>query len=293
MKRLPKGFNWAQAHAFLATAEAGSFSAAARDLGLTQPTLGRQVAALEADLGVTLFERAGRSLVLTKSGLELLDHVRAMGEAAERVALTAAGQSQAVEGHVSLAVTDVTAAYLLPPVLHRLRDEAPGITVEIVASNTMSDLRRREADIALRHVRPDQPDLIARRVRDTTAHLYAAKAYLDRCGRPASTADLAGHDFVGFDASDRLLVALNGFGIPVTRENFRIGSEDGLVAWEMTRQGFGVGVMIRELAAMTPGVEQILPEIAFPVPTWLVTHCELNTSRRIRIVFDALADAFG
>lgn len=272
MERRPKGFDWTLARAFLAAAEAGSFSAAARRLGLTQPTLGRQVAALEAGLGVTLFERAGRSLVLTASGIELLDHVRAMGDAAERVALAAAGQSQAVEGHVSVAATDVTAAYLLPPVLHRLRREAPGITVEIVASNKMSDLRRREADIALRHVQPDQPDLIARRLRDTTAHLYAAAGYLDRHGRPAALADLATADFVGFDASDRLLVALNSIGVPVTRESFRVESEDGLVAWEMARQGLGIAIMIREVAALTPGVEQILPRVSVPVPTWLVTH---------------------
>ena len=100
-------FDWNQVRAFLVTAEEGSFSAAARALGLTQPTLGRQVAALEDYLGVTLFERLGRSLSLTQSGLELLDHVRAMGDAASRISLTASGQSQRIEGQVCITATDV------------------------------------------------------------------------------------------------------------------------------------------------------------------------------------------
>ena len=91
-------FDWNRARAFLVTAEEGSLSAAARALGMAQPTLGRQVSALESELGVILFERAGRGLALTQSGLELVEHVRAMGDAATRVSLTASGQSQSIEG---------------------------------------------------------------------------------------------------------------------------------------------------------------------------------------------------
>ena len=205
-------FDWNQARAFLVTAEEGSFSAAARALGLTQPTLGRQVAALEGHLGVTLFERVGRSLSITKSGLELLDHVREMGDAAGRISLTASGQSQRIEGQVYITATDVVSIYLLPDALKQLRKKAPGIEVEVVASNDVRDLQRREADIAIRHARPEQPDLIAKLVRETSIHLYASTEYLKQYGRPGSASDLSEAVFIGFDQSDRLPTRLNDLG---------------------------------------------------------------------------------
>ena len=285
-------FDWNQVRAFLATVEEGSLSGAARVLRLTQPTLGRQVAALEEALDVVLFDRIGRSLVLTPSGLELLDHVRDMGDAANRISLAATGRSQAIEGLVRITASHATSAYVLPPILKRLRDLAPGIEVEVVATNALRDLRHREADIAIRHVRPDHPDVIARLVRETSAHLYASTAYLDVMGRPATPEDVSRCDFIGFEANDRLLTGLNALGLSLTRRNFRLVSDNGSVAWEMVRQGLGVGVMMREIADVTPEVEQILPELdPIPVPVWLATHRELNTSRRIRLVYDLLAEA--
>ena len=287
-------FDWNQVRAFLATVEEGSLSAAARALRLTQPTLGRQVAALEAALDVVLFERIGRSLTLTPSGLELLDHVREMGEAANRISLAATGQSQAIEGLVRITASYAMSAYVLPPILKRLRKIAPGIEVEVVATNALRDLRHREADIAIRHVRPDHPDLIARLVRETSAHLYAATSFLDVVGRPEVAQDVSHFDFIGFEVNDRLLNGLNALGLDLTRHNFRLISDSGAVAWEMVRQGLGVGVMMREIADVTPEVEQILPGLdPIPVPVWLATHRELNTSRRIRLVYDLLADALG
>lgn len=284
-------FDWNQVRAFLVTAEEGSFSAAARALGATQPTLGRQVAALEDRLGVTLFERLGRSLSLTQAGLELLDHVRVMGDAATRVSLAASGQSQSIEGQITITATDLMAMYLLPDALARLRQIAPGIEVEVVASNDVRDLRRCEADIAIRHGRPEQPDLIARRLRETTAHLYASTAYLDRHGRPVSPSDLSDAPFIGFDRSGRLLAYLNEMGLAVRQDNFKLTSESGAVAWEWVRQGLGIGVMAKVIADRTPDVECVLPELdPMPIPVWLVTHRELRTSRRIRVVFDVLAE---
>jgi len=285
-------FDWNQVRAFLVTAEEGSFSAAARALGLTQPTLGRQVAALEEALGVTLFERVGRSLSLTQSGLELLDHVRTMGEAASRVSLTASGQSRAIEGQVCITATDIMSMYLLPDALKRVRETAPGIRIEVVASNDVRDLRRREADIAIRHGRPEQPDLIAKLVRETTVHLYAATEYLDRYGRPSSPRDLSNAVFIGFDDSDRLLTRLHDIGLPLNQDNVKVFSESAAVTWEMVRQGLGISVMAKDIADRTPGVECVLPNLEpIPVPIWLVTHRELHTSRRIRLVFDLLAEA--
>lgn len=287
-------FDWNQVRGFLVTAEEGTFSAASRALGLTQPTLGRQVAALEERLGVTLFERVGRSLALTGSGLELLEHVRAMGDAASRLSLTASGQSQMIEGHVCITATDILSMHLLPPALKRIRDLAPGIEIEVVASNEVRDLRRREADIAIRHARPEQPDLIAKLLRNMPARFYASTDYLDSFGRPTSLEDLAKASFIGFDRSDRLLARLNQLGLSLAKESVRLTSENGAVAWEMVKHGLGVCVMVDDLAVNTPGIECVLPTFEpIPVPVWLVTHRELNTSSRIRLVFDILAETLG
>ncbi|MBL6600737.1 MAG: LysR family transcriptional regulator [Alphaproteobacteria bacterium] len=287
-------FDWNQVRGFLVTVEEGSFSAASRALGLTQPTLGRQVAALEERLGVTLFERVGRSLTLTRSGLELLEHVRAMGDAASRLALSASGQSKAIEGPVCITASDIVSMHLLPPALARIRELAPGIEVEVVASNDVRDLQRREADIAIRHARPEQPTLIARFLREMPARFYASSDYLDRIGRPKTLEDLAEATFIGFDRSGRMLERLNQAGLPLTRGNIKLISENGAVAWELVKRGLGVCVMLEDLGINTPGVECVLPSFdPFPIPVWLVTHRELNTSLRIRLVFDVLAEALG
>lgn len=287
-------FDWNQARAFLATVEEGSLSAAARVLKQTQPTLSRQVAALEEDLGVTLFERVGRSLVPTAAGLELLDHVRGMAEAATRVSLSASGQSQAIEGTVTITASDGLSAFQLPPILKRLRAEAPGIKVELVVSNDIRDLRLREADIAIRHVRPDHPDLIAKRLRDSTGHLYAMPAYLDRAGRPATLADLSNHDILGHGDDARMAEFLADFGVTLTARNFVLSADNGLVVLELMKQGLGISALSREMAATVPDLEPVLPDqLIVPIPVWLVTHRELHTSRRIRIVFDLLAAMLG
>ncbi|KIC21546.1 LysR family transcriptional regulator [Leisingera sp. ANG-Vp] len=285
--------DWNHIRAFLATAETGSLSAAARQLGLTQPTLSRQVAALEAQLGVLLFERLGRALALTEAGHELLAHSRKMGEAAQGLSIAATGQAQSIEGTVRITASDMTSAYILPPVLQQLRQRAPKLTVDVVAANDIRDLMRREADIAIRHVRPEQPELIARLVQEATGHFYAAKTYLERRGRPSSLAELADHDFVSFGDAERMIGYLVPLGIPVTPGNFRIGSNSGLVAWELVRQGFGVTPMSDEVAAAAPEVERLVPgSDAITFPVWLTTHRELHTSRRIRLVFDLLAEFF-
>lgn len=281
-------FDWNRLRAFLVTAEEGSLSAAARALGLAQPTLGRQVAALEEELGVALFERVGRSLSLTRSGLELLEHARAMGEAAGRVSLVASGRVEAVEGEVTVTASDVISAWLLPPVLERLRQAAPGLSLEIVATNSLRDIRRREADIAIRHVEPQDGELIARRMPDMQARLYASRDLIARRGGPPhDAAALSAWPFVGFERSDRFRLALNALGLSLTQGSFPLASENGVVAWHYVRAGLGVGAMIEEVARLSPEVECVLPELpAIPVPVFLVTHRELRTSRRIRIVFD-------
>lgn len=285
-------FDWNQIRAFLATAEEGSLSAAARALNSTQPTLGRQVTSLEKDLGVTLFERAGRSLVITQAGQDLLEHVQAMGDAASRVSMVASGQSQDVAGTVSITASDLLAAGFLPPVMQKLRQEAPGINIEIVASNRLENLTRRDADIAIRHVQPDQPDLIARRVADFTAGFFASSAYIAQHGMPQTAKDVAGHTFIGPRDVAQMSDFLERRGLKIAETQFRMRSDSGVVMWEMMRAGLGIGVMPSGLWPEVADVETVftaLPPVTFPV--WLATHRELRTSRRIRIVFDALAEA--
>ena len=284
-------FDWNHALAFWTTVEEGSLSAAARKLGLTQPTLSRQVAALEQSLGVTLFERLGKSLMLTEAGLDLIEHVRAMGAAAETVRLAASGQTQSIEGRVTISASDGFAAYVLPDIVHRIRQSAPQITLEIVASNALSDLRRREADIAIRHVRPDQPDLIGRLVNESEAHLYAAQSWVEHNGMPRHPADLAKAGFIGLGDGARLAAHLQSRDLPVTETDFILASENSVVVWELVKRGLGISFQMQEIAARTPGMVRLLPQIEpFPVPIWLVTHRELRTSRRIRTVFDLLAE---
>ena len=283
-------FDWNRARSFLVTAEEGSLSAAARSLGMTQPTLGRQVSALEEELGVVLFERSGPGLVLTPNGLELVEHVRAMGEAASRVSLAASGQSNNIEGNICISASEVYSVFLLPPIIAKLRKLEPKIHVEIIATNQTSDLRRREADIAIRNFRPTQPELIAKKIKDVSAILYATPAYLDSIGNPTSPEQLHRAEFISFDNTGMLMNGLNEQGLNLTKKNFPLVSENYLVHWELVKQGLGIGIMPEDIGDAEPLVQQVLPEldpIVFPI--WLTTHRELNTSRRVRMVFDLLA----
>jgi len=190
--------------------------------------------------------------------MELLEHVRGMGEAAGRVSLAALGQSQALEGSISIAASETYAAVLLPPIIAKLRTLEPGIHVEIVVSNRASDLLRREADIAIRNFRPTEPDLIAKKIGMADAILYASPAYVAKLGHPKTPYDLRHADFVSIDHAGSMIKPLNGLGLGLT------GDAD-------------------------PGVVRVLPELEpLSFPIWLVAHRELNTSRRIRRVYDFL-----
>ena len=288
-------FDWNRARAFLVTAEEGSLSAAARALGMTQPTLGRQVDALEEELGVILFERAGRGLVLTPSGLELLDHVREMGEAAGRMSLAASGQSNQIEGSIAITASEMYSAYYLPPVIARIRREAPGIKIEIVATNDTKDLRRREADIAVRSFRPDQPDLIARKVAEDRGRLYGTGAYLESIGAPQTVDDLHAATLIGFDETNMLVRGLKAYGFAFEAENMRVITPSHLVQLELVRGGVGLGMFPERIARSFPELVAVLPELTrpFDIPIWLTTHREVHTSRRVRLVFDILIEELG
>ena len=284
-------FDWNKARAFLVTAEEGSLSAAARALGMAQPTLGRQVDGLEQELGIVLFERIGRGLRLTPSGLELLHHVRDMGEAAGRVSLTALGQSQALEGTICISASETYAAVLLPQIIAKLREQEPGIQVEIVVANHASDLRRREADIAIRNFRPTEPDLIAKKIGDADAILYATPDYITKIGNPTKPSDLRHADFVTMDHGGMMIKGLNTLGLGLSEENFPLRTESYLVMWELVREGAAIGILDAHIGDADPSVSRVLPNLEPLVfPIWLVVHRELTTNRRIRMVYDFLAE---
>jgi len=284
-------FDWNQAKAFLATVEEGSLSGAARALGLAQSTLSRQVEALEQELGVVLFERLGKTFALTPSGLGLLDHVRTMGDAANNVSLSAAGQSQSIEGSICIAASEVYSALILPPILVKLKEQQPGIHVEIVASNAASDLQRREADIAVRNFAPTQADLIAKKIKDVSLRLYATPAYLERIGSPRLPYDLRGADFINISHTGGFLKGLNALGLSLTESNFPFLTGNILVMWELVKIGLGIGMIDEAIGDAEPEVVRVLPDLQpIVLPVWLVVHRELNTSRRVRVVFDLLAE---
>lgn len=284
-----KELDWNWARTFCATAEAGSLSAAARKLGMTQPTMSRQVAALEAGLGVALFERLGKRLVLTEAGRDLLDHARTMAAAADAMAIAAEGKSQDIAGRVVISATDAFSAYLLPDIVSRIRAMAPQVTLVLVSTDSLSDLRRREADIAIRHVRPTEPELIGRLVVEMTAHFYAADTWVARHGLPRTPAEIG--EILGFEPIDRFVEHLSKAGIKITSDQCRIVSANAVALWEMTRRGLGVGMMLAECAERMPGLVRLFPNLpGTPVPVWLVTHRELHTSKRVRLVFDSIAE---
>ncbi len=279
-------FDWTRARAFLATAETGSLSGAARALALAQPTVGRQVEALERELDVVLFERVGKRLVLTPAGLDLLEHVRSMAEAAQRMSLMASGQSQSLDGPIRISAGEAVAAYLLPPILRDIRKAHPGIEITVVATGTQSDLQLREADIAIRNVQPTQNDLIARRTPDRPAGLFATKRYMDRID-----GDLSRADFVGFEGSQAMAEALSSRGFEIGRDPFKLLSEAHLVQWAWVKADLGIGLMMAEVAEADPEIVRVAAEFDVPVPMWLLAHREVKTARRVRVVFDLLSKA--
>ncbi|SDR49218.1 DNA-binding transcriptional regulator, LysR family [Pseudovibrio sp. Tun.PSC04-5.I4] len=287
-------FDWNQVRAFHATALEGSFSAAARALDTTQPTISRQISALEASLSVTLVDRTVKGQTLTPAGQELLAHVRSMGEAATLLSMAADRQSQNITGEVVLTATDLMAAAFLPVILSKLRSQAPGITIRINESSGIQDLMLREADIAIRHARPAQSDLIATHVGDLRANLYASSDYLTRVGRPRTKEDVADYDFVGIPDPERLIAPMNNMGIPLRSANFVMQPCSSMVTWEMVKSGHGISMLPEVLGEVETSVEKVLvdlPSMEFPI--WLVTHRELQTSPRIRTVFDLLANYLG
>ena len=286
------GFDWNLVRSFLAALDHGSLLGAARALHASQPTLGRHVGELEAQLGVALFERTGRGLRPTEAALRLAEAARAMESAAHQLTRGVAGGDD-VSGTVRLSASQPVACYLLPPLLTRLRQELPEVQVELVASNAVSNLLRREADIALRMVQPEQASLVARRIGKVTLGAYAHRDYLRRRGTPRKVTDLPGHDLISDDRPGAVQRAFAEFGHPVGKEAFVLRTDDLIAYWEAVRAGIGIGFVSDYVARTDPQVLRLaLPQLKIPpLPVWLTVHREIRSSRRIRAVYDFLAQA--
>lgn len=285
--------DWTLYRSFLAVAETGSLSAAARLLSLSQPTLGRHVTELEVALDTPLFTRVPRGLTLTEAGAALLPAARQMREAAASLALIAAGRAETLSGTVRLTASRIVSHHLLPGILADLRRQEPGIQIELVPSDSTENLLYREADIALRMYRPTQLDMVTRHIADLPTAIYAARSYLDRVGRPRTPQDLMQLDFVGFDRSDLILRLMAGLGFPRKREDFPIRCDDQVIYWNLVRAGCGVGATQCAIGDADPTVERCADFVPLPdLPIWLTTPEALRHTPRIRRVMDHLAQAF-
>ena len=282
-------FDWNHAKAFLVTARMGSFTAAAKSLNTTQSTLSRNINSLEQSLGVLLFERVGRGIEITQAGLELLQHVEVMSDAAVQFSMTASGKVKSLQGRVTISASEVFSSHLLPDLLIKLRKQEPGLEIEILSTNQASDLRRREADIAIRNFKPVTPELIARQLPDTKASLYASHEYLARQKQDLSILDMKTLEFISFGDNETYIKELNNIGITVEPENFPYISESHLIHWALVKSGAGIGVMPNVIADHEPSITPISSGLAsFSIESWLVSHRELLTSPRIRLVYDFL-----
>lgn len=289
MNKLPS-LDWSLVQAFLAVAETGSLSAAARLLGTSQPTLGRQIKQIEQQLGAELFHRQPRGLALTDIGAALVQPASVMRDAVQRIALTAAGQQASLAGTVRITASVSTSALHLPPIIAGIRKLEPQIAIELVPSDDSRNLLYREADIAVRMYRPTQLDLVTQHIGDIELAVFAAKSYLADRGTPQSGADLLQHDFVGFDANPEIIEGFRAAGITVDRDFFKTRCDDNIAYWELVRAGCGIGFAQAGVGRDDPLVSEIDIGMPLPVlPVWLTAHEAMRQTPRIRRVWDLLA----
>lgn len=285
-------FNWQLVQVFLAALDKRSLLGAARQLGSSQPTVGRQIAELEAQLGTVLFERTGRGLKPTDVALALEAQARHMADAAAGMQRHLSGASTELAGTVRITASQPVACYVLPSVLAAMRTALPAVQATLVVSNAVSNLLEREADIALRMVRPDQASLVAKRIAQVGMMACASTSYLATHGTPVVPADLMQHRLVGFDTHDVITSGFAAMGHTLTHGHFACRTDDLIAYWQAIRAGLGIGFVSTYMLHDAADVARVLPELPLPeLPMWLAVHREVRTSTRIRAVYDFLADA--
>ena len=283
-------FDWTLVRSFLAVLDAGSLMGAARKVGARQPTLSRHVAELEAQLGAPLFERTGRGVVPTALALAIAEAARQMEQGAEALSRALARRREVTSGTVRISTSHVAASYLMPTVLAELQRAEPGIEIELVSSNQLSNLLRREADIAVRMVRPAQASLVARKLAELPIVAAAHESYLQRHGTPRRPQDLAAHRLVGYDRDDTIERGFARLGHAMPRANFVLRTDDQVAYGRLVAAGAGIGFVARYNLAHWPGVVPLLPMLAIPpLPCWLAVHREIRGNAVVRRVYDFLA----
>ncbi len=283
-------FDWSLVRSFVAVLDAGSLMGAARQTGALQPTLSRHIAELEAQLGVPLFERTGRGVTPTAAGLAVAEAARQMQAGAEQLTRSLDGQRDATTGTVRITTSQVAAAWLLPAVLAGLQQAEPGIQIELVASNALSNLLRREADIAVRMVRPAQGSLIARKLADLPIVVAAHRSYLARAGTPRQPADLLQHSLIGYDRDDTIERGFARMGFPLAKEHFKFRTDNQVAYGQLLAAGAGIGFVAQYNLRHWPEVQRVLPMLVIPpLPCWLAVHREIRSSKVVRRVYDYLA----
>jgi len=267
----------------------GNLSRAARLLDLTQPTLGRHINELERALGLSLFTRSPRGLKPTDAAFELRPHAQSMAAAADALLRAASGSASEARGVVRITAPEIIGAEILPAILTRFRAKYPAVTVELALTNVTENLLAREADIAVRLVRPDQAALVAQKVGKVRFRCYAHRDYLKRHGVPKSFADLAGHTLVGFDKGGTAIKALREMPNPLSRDDFAFRSDSALAQIAMVRAGYGIGRGADIAVRFDPDLVPLLDSYCVEVDLWVAMHEDARKNRRMRLMFDHLA----
>ena len=283
---------WELYRSFLGVLQEGSLSGAARALGVAQPTVGRHIAALEQALKLPLFTRSQAGLLPTEAALALRSDAEAMASTAATLQRTAASQGAGVRGTVRVTASEIIGVEVLPPILTRMRTQYPDLKIELLLSNRVQDLLHREADIAVRMLRPQQELLVARRIGVVALGLHAHQHYLEQHDTPRSLAELAQHALIGFDTETPFIrsVGKSLQGV-FNRDNFALRSDSDLVHWALIQAGAGIGICQVALARRKPELVRILPEqVTLPLETWITMHENLRHSPRCRATFDALVE---
>lgn len=282
---------WELYRSFLAVLREGSLSGAARTMGIAQPTVGRHVEALEKSLGLPLFIRSQTGLSPTEAALELLPYAESMDSTVAALKRTAESHGDGIKGTVRVTASEVIGVEVLPPIISSLLDEHPELKIELVLTNRVQDLLRREADIAIRMTQPKQESLIARRVGHIELGLHAHKEYLRRRGYPATAEELEKHALIGFDEETPFLRAGRKTLSVWRRDAFTSRTDSDLAQLALIRSGAGIGVCQTVLAKRDPWLVHVLPEaFSLKLETWLAMHEDLRNSARCRVTFDALLD---
>lgn len=284
-------FDWGLIPSFLAVFEEGSLSGAARMLDHSQPTLGRHIAELEAQIGLTLFVRTGRGYVPTEAAAALFERAKAMRSAAAAISLAAEGRAETLEGTVRVTASEVVATYILPAILAPLLRQEPLLQIEVVASNSNENLLLREADVAVRMVEPTQSDLVAQKIGSLEMGLFAHEDYLARMGVPATIEEIRAHVFLGYDRWEAMIEGMRRFGVDAHRSDFRYRTDDQVAYAEAIVAGVGIGVAMVHCLRDRAGIVRVMDDMPIPpLGMWLAAHQELRTSARVRRVYDTLRD---